>query len=153
MTDDWLDLLNEFIANEVRFIVVGAHALAIHGIPRGTQDLDVWVERSPANAARIWQALASFGAPLASLDLSPADLERADLVFQLGLPPNRIDIMTGISGIPDFAEAWARRVECPIRGRSVPFLSRADLTANKRAAGRPKDLADLSALERGGDSA
>lgn len=147
MTDDWLDLLTEFAAAEVRFLVVGAHALAIHGIPRGTQDLDVWIERSPENSARVWRALASFGAPLASLDLNASDLEREDLVIQLGFPPNRIDIMTGISGIRDFSAAWAGRLDGTVRGRSFPFLSRADLIANKRAAGRPKDLADLTSLE------
>jgi hypothetical protein len=145
--DDWLDLLTELVAAEARFLVVGAHALAAHGIPRGTQDLDVWIEPSPENAARVWKALAGFGAPLASIAVTVADLERPDLVVQLGLPPSRIDIMTGISGIRDFSEAWARRIDGSVRGHSFPFLSRADLIANKRAAGRPKDLADLAALE------
>jgi hypothetical protein len=147
VTDDWLDLLTELAAAEARFLVVGAHALAIHGIPRGTQDLDIWIERSPENAARVWRALVGFGAPLGSIDLSPSDLERPDLVVQLGLPPNRIDILTDISGVRNFPEAWGRRLVGEVRGRSFPFLGRADLVANKRAAGRPKDLADLAALE------
>ncbi len=147
MTDDWLELLSELAAAEVRFLVVGAHALAVHGIPRGTQDLDVWIERSAANAARAWQALAAFGAPLASIDVTQADFENPDVVVQLGLPPNRIDLMTGISGVADFSEAWSRRIEGLVRGRPMPFLGRADLIANKRAAGRPKDLADVAALE------
>jgi hypothetical protein len=148
--DDWLDLLTELSVAEARFLVVGAHALAAHGIPRGTQDLDVWIEPSPENAARVWKALAGFGAPLSSIAVTAADLERPDLVVQLGLPPSRIDLMTGISGIPSFSEAWARRLEGSVRGRSFPFLGRADVIANKRAAGRPKDLADLAALERDG---
>ena len=148
MTDDWLDLLNSLTLAEARFLVVGAHALAAHGIPRGTQDLDVWIERSDENAARVWRALASFGAPLESLDLGPTDLAKPDTVFQLGLPPNRIDVLTCISGVADFADAWARRLEGRVRGRSFPFLGRDDLIANKKAAGRPKDLADLAALGR-----
>ena len=147
MTDDWIEFLTALATANVRFLVVGAHALAVHGLPRGTQDLDVWIERSPENAARTWQALGAFGAPLDSVDVSQTDFERPNVVVQLGLPPNRIDLMTGISGVAEFSEAWSRRVEGPVRGRPVPFLGRADLVANKRAAGRPKDLADAAALE------
>lgn len=147
VTDDWLELLSALANAEVRFLVVGAHALAVHGIPRGTQDLDVWIERSAENAARAWRALAAFGAPLESIGVSVADLEQPNVVVQLGLPPNRIDLMTGISGVADFSLAWSRRVEGPVRGRPIPFLGRADLIRNKRAAGRPKDLADVAALE------
>ena len=78
--------------------------------------------------------------------MSQADFEEPDIVVQMGLPPNRIDLMTGIRGVADFSEAWSRRIEGPVRGRPVPFLGRADLIANKRAAGRPKDLADVAAL-------
>ena len=147
MTDDWLDLLNDLTNAEVRFLVVGAHALAAHGIPRGTQDLDVWIERTEENAARVWRALASFGAPLDSVDLGPADLVSRNTVLQLGVPPNRIDLLTSISGVAEFADAWGRRLEGRVRGRTFPFLGRDDLIANKKAAGRPKDLADLAALE------
>lgn len=150
MTDDWHEFLTELATAGVRFLVVGAHALAIHGIPRGTQDLDVWIERSAENAARAWRALAAFGAPLESIDVSQADLERLNVVVQLGLPPNRIDLMTGISGIPEFSEAWSRRVEGAVHGRPFPFLGRADLITNKLAAGRPKDLADVAALNEQG---
>ena len=83
MTDDWLELLSELATAEVRFLVVGAHALAVHGIPRGTQDLDVWIERSAQNAARVWRALAAFGAPLESIDVRPTDLELPNVVVQL----------------------------------------------------------------------
>ncbi len=146
MTDDWLDLLSVLAIANVRFLVVGAHALAVHGIPRGTQDLDVWIERSAENADRVWRALAAFGAPLETSEVRRTDLELPNVVVQLGLPPNRIDLMTGISGIADFSEAWSRRAEGPIRGQRVPFLCRADLIANKLATGRPKDLADVAAL-------
>ena len=120
--------------------------MAVHGVPRGTQDLDVWIEPTPDNAARVWQALAAFGAPLDSLRLSPEDLTTPDTVVQLGLPPARIDLLTGISGVPSFDEAWAGRVEHHVRDRSVPFLGRRQLIANKRAAGRKKDAADLEEL-------
>lgn len=149
MTDDWLEMLAGFDRAGVRFLVVGAHALAVHGIPRGTQDLDIWIERSAENAERAWGALAAFGAPLQAMKVERSDLERESTVVQLGLAPNRIDVMTDLSGIDSFGSAWARRVVGRVRGQSFPVLGRADLIANKRAAGRPKDLADVAVLEAG----
>lgn len=146
MTDDWFDVLAAFTAGEVRFLVVGAHALAVHGVPRGTQDLGLWIESSPDNAGRAWRALAAFGAPLATLGVSLDDLQRPDTVVQLGLPPDRIDVLTTITGVPDFTVAWEERVEHVVRGLRVPFLGRATLLRNKRATGRRKDLADIEAL-------
>jgi hypothetical protein len=146
VTDDWFDLLAALLDARARFLVVGAHALAVHGVPRGTQDLDVWIDPDPANVERVWQALADFGAPLAGLGVTRDDLRRVDTVVQLGLPPNRIDLLTSISGIPDFAAAWAARAEHELRGRRVPFLGRDALIRNKRASGRRKDLADVEAL-------
>lgn len=146
MTDDWLDLLAALVAGGVRFLVVGAHALAVHGVPRGTQDLDVWIDPAPENAARAWSALATFGAPLGALGVSPEDLQRPGTVIQLGLPPDRIDVLTGISGVDAFADAWDDRVEHVVRGLRVPFLGRATLLRNKRASGRRKDLADVETL-------
>lgn len=146
MTDDWFDLLAALTAGEVRFLVVGAHALAVHGVPRGTQDLDVWIDPSADNAERAWRALAAFGAPLAALGVSLDDLQRPDTVVQLGLPPDRIDLLTAITGVPEFMVAWRERVEHVVRGLCVPFLGRATLLRNKRATGRRKDLADIEAL-------
>ena len=128
-----------------RFLVVGAHALAIHGVPRATGDLDVWVERSSENAARVWTALAAFGAPLDALQVQREDLTRPDLVVQIGVPPRRIDLLTDISGV-DFKSAWAGRVLHQVGRLGVPFLGREALVANKGAAGRLKDRADLEAL-------
>ena len=145
MTRDFRDLLAALVAAEARFLVVGAHALAVHGVPRATGDLDVWIDRDPANVRRVWQALAAFGAPMATLGATPADLEAPDMVLQLGLPPYRVDLLTGVSGVA-FAEAWARHVTAPFEDVTVPFLSRADLVRNKRATGRMRDLADLEAL-------
>lgn len=150
MNDDWFDLLGSLLDAEARFLVVGAHALAVHGVPRATQDLDVWIDPEPANAGRVWRALSSFGAPLAELNITPADFTASDRVVQLGLPPSRIDILTSLTGASDFESAWNDREEHVIRGRNVPVLSRAMLIATKRATGRPKDLADLDALESGG---
>ena len=92
----------------------------------------------------MWQALVAFGAPLQ--DLTPADLARPDVVFQIGVPPSRIDLLTGISGVR-FEEAWPRRVMVTVEGRAMPVLGRDDLIRNKRATGRPRDLADLAELE------
>jgi hypothetical protein len=142
---DFRDLLAELVANEVRFLVVGAHALAALGVPRVTADLDLWVEPTPANANRAWRALAAFGAPLANLNIRETDLVQPERVIQLGLPPYRIDVLTSISGV-DFAEAWAGRVGGILFEVPVAFIGREAFIRNKRASGRPKDLEDLRAL-------
>ncbi len=139
-------MIKALLEAQARFLVVGAHALAVHGVPRGTQDLDILIDPVPENADRVWQALLIFGAPVASLGISKADLVEPGLVIQFGLPPNRIDFLTSISGIPEFDAAWRGRVNFELRGQVVPFIGRADLIANKRAAGRRKDLADIEAL-------
>jgi hypothetical protein len=143
--EDFRDFVAELVRAEARFLIVGAHALGVHGIPRATVDLDIWVESSRENANRLWSALAAFGAPLASLELQKSDFTRADIVVQIGLPPYRIDILTGVSGI-SFDEAWAERVEAAFEGVQAPFIGRAALIRNKRATGRTKDLSDLEAL-------
>lgn len=146
MTGDWFDVLVALLDADARFLVVGAHAMAVHGVPHGTQDLDVWVERSDANAQKVWQALTAFGAPLESLGITPRGFTLPDAVIQIGLPPNRIDILTGITGVPDFEAAWGERSVHTVRERPIPFLGRKTLVQNKRAVSRPKDLADLDAL-------
>ena len=145
MIDDFRDVLREFVAHQVVFLIVGAHALAVHGIPRATGDLDVLVQANSGNAARVLAALASFGAPLDELGISLDDFVRPDVVAQLGLPPYRIDILTSISGVA-FDSAWEDRVEGTVAGVEVPVLGRASLRKNKRASGRPQDLADLQAM-------
>jgi len=142
---DFKDLLAAFLEAGVRFIVVGAHAMAVHGVPRATGDLDVWIAPDPGNAERAWSALVAFGAPLSAMGITRADLGRPDQVVQVGLPPRRIDILTAISGV-GFEEAWPGRVTHETEGLAVPFLGRAALVRNKRASGRAKDLADLEAL-------
>jgi hypothetical protein len=147
VNEDYRDILAALLKQQARFLVVGAHALAVHGYPRATVDLDIWIDATPENAHRVWRAVADFGAPLADLDIEESDLLRADLVAQFGLPPNRIDILTGVSGLT-FAQAWENRIEGTLEGVVVPVLSLSDLRDNKRAAGRERDRADLKGLER-----
>lgn len=147
--DDWFALLSELLDGDARFMVVGAHAMAVHGFPRATQDVDVWIDCERANAEKTLRALARFGAPLDALGVTLNDLTTPGVVIQIGLPPNRVDVLTAISGVDDFAAAWEERVEHSIRGRLVPFLDLERLRLNKRASGRRKDWADLEQL--GGD--
>ncbi len=143
--EDFRDVLAELVRAGARFLVVGAHALGVHGVPRATVDLDIWVDASPENAKRVWAALAAFGAPLETLQIREDDFTRPDMVAQLGLPPFRIDILTGVSGL-SFDQAYGERVEDRFADVPVPFLGRASLIRNKRATGRLKDLADIESL-------
>lgn len=143
-------MLARLLESGARFMVVGAHALAVHGVPRATGDLDIWIARDPANAERAFEALVRFGAPVAALGVTPADLMQPVRVVQIGLAPRRIDLLTDITGV-DFEAAWPNRLSSRVGGLDVPFLGRADLVANKRATGRHRDLADLEALEGRGE--
>ena len=139
--------LREFIeslnSHGVEYLIVGAYALAFHGVPRSTGDIDILVRASPENAARIERVLVDFS--FASLGLSAADFVEADQVIQLGHPPNRLDLLTSITGV-GFDEAWKGRVAAQLHGIPVHVLGRECLIRNKRATGRPRDLADLEAL-------
>jgi len=143
---DFKDLFAAFNAAEVRYLVVGAYAVTFHARPRFTKDLDVWVDPEPQNAARVYQALTAFGAPLEGV--SESDFADPDLVFQIGVAPNRIDVVMGIEGV-EFPDAWPRRVETRYGPCAVHVISRQDLIANKRAVGRPRDQEDLRALGGG----
>lgn len=145
MSPDFKELLAEFNAHGVEYLVVGAHALAAHGHVRATKDLDVWVKPTRENAAKVLSALVSFGAPLH--DLSENDLTLPGLIFQIGVPPVRVDVITEIDGV-DFAPAWRARVLAKLGGLEVPVLSREHLILNKRTSGRHQDLADVEQLER-----
>jgi hypothetical protein len=141
---DFRDLLAEFNAHHVDFLVVGAHALAAHGHVRATKDLDIWVRPCTENAARVLAALRSFGAPLH--DLTERDLAEPGVVFQMGVAPVRIDIVTSISGV-EFDAAWPRRLCTRFADQPASVLGKDDLIRNKRAAGRTQDLADVEWLE------
>ena len=147
MNDDFRDLLQALLDAGARFLVVGAHAMAVHGVPRATGDLDVWISPDHANSERAWQALLAFGAPVGELGVSREDLETPGMVIQVGMPPRRIDLLTEASGLA-FDQAWQNRALHRVGSLEVPFLSRLDLVRNKRATGRAKDLADLDVLER-----
>ena len=129
----------------VEFLVVGAYALAAHGFPRATGDLDIWINNSPENAARIMRALTKFGAPLA--DLAAEDFTASDMIVQLGVEPCRIDLLTGIDGV-EFEEAWNNRVGITIDDLGVDVLSKEHLLQNKLAAGRDKDQGDINWLKK-----
>lgn len=144
MNQDFVDLLRAFLAAEVRFLVVGAYALALHGRPRATGDLDLWVEATPQNAERVMRALAAFGAPLT--EISADDFAREGVTYQIGIPPGRIDILTDLTGLT-FAEAWPDRLRKPFGDIDVDFIGRAAFIRNKRATGRPKDLGDIEGME------
>src|SRR5207249_1975356 len=130
MNPDFVDLLRAFAAADVRFLVVGAYALAVHGLPRATGDLDVWIDPTAANARRAYGALGDFGAPL--VNLREEDLTNPDLVFQMGVAPVRIDVLMGISGVV-FDEAWERRTDAILEGVRFPVIGFDDLVQNKRA--------------------
>ena len=145
MNPDFCDMLSALCAENAEFMVVGAYALAAHGLPRATGDIDIWIRPSKENAQKVWSALKRFRAPL--LDLTVDDLHSPDVVFQIGAAPRRIDILTSISGV-EFDSAWARRKAVSLAGLVVPVVGRADLLINKRAAGRPQDLAVAQRLEQ-----
>jgi hypothetical protein len=143
---DFVEMLRALSAEGVECLLVGAYAMAAHGTPRATGDLDLWVRPTRDNAERVLRALRRFGAPL--FDLTVDDLACPGTVFQLGLPPRRIDILTSIDGVK-FAGAWAARVTVRLDDVEVAVLGRRDLIRNKRATGRPKDRVDLRILEGG----
>ena len=145
LNEDFRDLLACLAAEGVEFVIVGAYAVAFHGVPRTTGDIDVFVRPTQENAVRVWRALVAFGAPIRSSGVNDGDFAAPGIVYQIGLPPRRIDILTEISGL-GFEDAWASRVPADVAGATVHFIGRDALVRNKRAAGRAKDLADLERL-------
>ncbi len=140
---DVRDLLRAFSVHDVRYLIVGAHALGYWAQPRATGDFDLLVEATAANAARVLAALREFGAPLAGL--TEEDLAAPGVVFQMGLPPHRIDLNTALTGI-SFAEAWQDHAVVELAGFVLPFIGRAAMIRNMRSTGRPKDRLDLLLL-------
>ena len=144
LNPDFRDMLSALSEHEVEYMVVGAYALAFHGLPRATGDIDIWVRCSPENASRVCEALTSFGAPLAGIAVE--DFAEPGNIVQIGVAPRRIDILTSIDGV-EFDHAADNRVTASIDGIRVPIIGRQQLVDNKRAAGRPQDIADLAWLE------
>lgn len=142
---DFRDLISELNSAGAEFLLVGGHALAAHGVIRFTKDIDLWVRPSVDNAGRVWIALERFGAPMSRLD--KGDFARKGMVVQIGLPPNRIDLLTHVDGL-EFEAAWVGRIASQYGDQEVQVLGRADLIRNKRAAGRPQDLLDADLLEK-----
>ncbi|HJY31170.1 MAG TPA: DUF6036 family nucleotidyltransferase [Pyrinomonadaceae bacterium] len=144
MNLDFKELLLAFNAQNVEYLIVGAHALAAHGHVRATKDLDLWVRPDILNARKVIQALSDFGAPLS--DLTADDLSRKKTIFQIGLPPVRIDIITNIDGV-EFEEAWPDRLEMSFGDVPAFVISRHHLITNKKTSARLQDLADVQQLE------
>ena len=143
MNPDFVDLLRALRDADARFLIVGAYALAHYGRPRATGDLDVWIDATPDNAPRIIRALAAFGAPLT--EVTEQDFSRPGIVFQIGVPPGRIAVLTELTAIT-FAEAWPTREPGQFGDVAVDFLGLDAFIRNKRATGRAKDLGDIEGL-------
>jgi hypothetical protein len=143
LNHDFQEFVELFVAHEVKFLVVGGYALAAHGHPRYTKDLDVWVWMSAENADRILTALEAFG--FGDLGLTAADFLQEDVMVQLGHEPQRIDILTFATGL-NFPDAYNNRLDVSVGKVLVPFISLDDLRINKLATGRPRDLADVADL-------
>jgi len=148
LNNDYKDILLALSNRNVKFLLVGAYAMAAHGYPRATMDIDLWVMSDPENAILVLQALEDFGAPCGNL--SPDDVQKEGLIFQIGVAPRRIDILTSVDGLT-FEDAFAHSSTIEIEGIPVQVLSTADLIKNKRSTGRTKDWADAEFLA-GGDS-
>ena len=147
LNPDFRDFLVLLADEGADFVVVGAYALAFHGAPRASGDIDLFIRPSEENAPKVYRALVAFGAPVEAAGLKQSDLATPGIVYQVGLPPRRIDVLTQISGAT-FDEVWARRQQTIVAGRVIAVIGREDFLRNKRASGRPKDLADAARLAK-----
>jgi len=146
VNEDFVDMLTVLQTNQVRFLVVGAYALAAHGFPRATGDIDIFVEPTADNAQRVYRALLEFGAPVVAHGVTASDFETKGAVYQIGLPPRRIDLLTSISGV-EYAEASEHALRGHVGPCEVQFIGRDALIKNKSATGRTRDLADVEQLQ------
>lgn len=144
LNPDFIDILSAFTDENVEYLLVGGYALGFHGYSRGTGDIDLWIRREQANSEKVFRALKKFGAPL--FDITSDDFLIEDTVFQIGAPPNRIDVITDIDGV-NFDEAWPERKITVVDGIEVPLIGKTRLLINKKATGRPKDIPDILWLE------
>jgi hypothetical protein len=149
LNPDFVDVLSAFGDEGVEFLIVGGFALAVHGAPRFTGDIDLWVRPTVANSLRVERALTKFGAPLATHGVTARDFEVPGAIYQMGLPPRRIDVLTEIDGVT-FEDAWRGKVERDVGGLRLRFLGLQELLRNKRTSARPKDLLDVELLREAG---
>ena len=145
LNEDYREILQSLLKRDVRFLVVGAYAMAAQGYPRSTGDIDIWVEPSQENSRKVYGALAKFGAPLKNI--TQETFAQKDLIFQMGVQPRRIDIITCIDGV-DFDRAYSNREMILANGLKIPFLSSKDIIKNKQATGREKDRLDVKYLSK-----
>jgi len=141
---DFKDLFKTFNDCRVEYLIIGAHAVMFHTRPRFTKDLDVWVNPTTENARRVWEALERFGAPLH--EVSVGDFTDGQMIYQVGIEPNRIDVMMATPGLT-FEEAWTNRAQSTYGGVPIAIIGRAELIKTKRATGRPQDFLDATELE------
>jgi len=145
LNDDYKEMLQLLKSNDVKFLVVGAYAMGAYGYPRATGDMDIWIMASGENSQKVFNALREFGAPL--VQINEAAFASRDIIFQIGVAPRRIDIITSIDGV-EFEQAWQHKVEIDIDGLNVPFISKSDLIKNKESTGRDKDVLDAKILRQ-----
>ena len=145
LNQDYKDIIQSLLKNKVNYLLVGAYALAAHGIPRATGDIDFFVEATEKNAKNVYAALKAFGADISELD--EMSFVESDVVFQIGVAPRRIDLVTKIDGVT-FKEAWKNHEVIDIDGLQTPILSKNDLIRNKEATGREKDRLDVDELKK-----
>ncbi len=148
LNEDYKEMLQILLSNEVKFLIVGAYAMGIYGYPRATGDFDIWVEASIGNSKRLYKSLTEFGTLLS--DINEKTFSEKGIVFQIGVAPRRIDIITHIDGI-DFKSAYQSKQEIEIENLQIPFLSKEDLIKNKQATGRKKDILDIDYLKENHD--
>jgi len=149
LNKDYKEMLQILLNNKIKFLVVGAYAMGIHGYPRATGDLDIWVEASTENSEKIYQSLSEFGAPLS--EVTKTTFCEQGIVFQIGVAPRRIDIITKIDGV-DFNKAYSDKQEIEVEGIKIPFLSKKNLIKNKESTGREKDKLDAKYLRGNSDA-
>lgn len=145
LNNDYKEILQLLKESNVEFLLVGAYALAIHGYPRSTGDIDIWIKSTPENSNRVFDVINKFGAPF--YDLSAEDLQKPGNVFQIGIAPRRIDILTSITGV-EFSDAYGDHIDIEMDGLLLPFISLKKLIQNKEATGRNKDLEDVEKLKK-----